>query len=433
MEFPEQNNIPKENLPPSLDIQTSPPQKNSTFSYFKPAAVFILALLVLFGVFRLGYNIGKSGYSFSAKEFKLVNRNNPNQEIDYSLLWQALDVVSRKYIDKDQIDQKKVLYGAINGAVRAAGDEYTEFFDPETLSAFRTELKGTFSGIGAEIGKENGNIVIIAPIEDSPAEKAGLRAKDVIVKINDTTVTDWSTDQAANTIRGEAGSSVKLTIYREGQASTFDVTIVRAQIEVKSVKVSYREYNGKQIAIINISKFGDDTKKLFDAAVADIQSKNVSGIVVDVRNNPGGYLDTSVEVSSDWLQANQLIVKEAHSEKDVIDYYSTGSNRLGNVKTVVLINGGSASAAEILAGALKDNGKAQLIGEKSFGKGSVQELVPLTQDTAVKVTIAKWITPSGKNLNKDGLVPDIEVKLTDDDITNNRDPQLDRALQEVAK
>ncbi len=429
-----QNQNDFSNLGAQSDIEIpSQPQRNNWFNYFKPTVVFILVLLVLFGVFRLGYNIGQSGLSFSVREFKLVNKNNPNQEVDYSLLWQALDVVGRKYIDKDQIDQKKVLYGAISGAVKAAGDEYTEFFDPETLAAFKTELKGTFSGIGAEIGKQNGNIVIIAPLDDSPAQKAGLRAKDVIVKINDQTVNDWSTDEAAHAIRGDAGTSVKLTVFREGSDAPFDLNIVRAQIEVKSVKVTYKEVNGKQIAVLSVTKFGDDTKKLFDISVADIKNKNVAGIVVDLRNNPGGYLDTAVQLASDWLTPDKLVVKEAHSEKDVISYNSDGTNRLGNIKTVVLINGGSASAAEILSGTLKDNGKAILIGEKSFGKGSVQELVSLSSDTAVKVTIAKWITPSGKNLNKDGLNPDIEVKLTDDDIKNQRDPQLDRALQEASK
>ncbi len=425
-------NITPNPVPPT-EPQVSYVQ-NKWFGYFKPTIIFVLVLLVLFGVFRLGYTVGQSGYTFSVKQFKLVNKNNPNQEVDYSLLWQALDVVNRKYIEKDQIDQKKVLYGAISGAVRAAGDEYTEFFDPETLAKFRTELKGTFSGIGAEIGKQDGSIVIVAPIEDSPAQKAGLRAKDIILKINDTAVTDeWTTDEAANSIRGEAGSSVKLTIFREGQTAPFDVTIVRAQIEIKSVKIHYQEVNGKQVAIISISKFGDDTERLFDAAITELRTKNISGIVVDVRNNPGGYLDAAVDLASNWLDKSKLVVKEAHSEKDVIDYYSDGSNTIGNIKTVVLVNGGSASASEILSGALKDNAKALLIGEKSFGKGSVQELIQLSQDTAVKVTVAKWITPGGKNLNKDGLVPDIEVKLSDDDIKNNRDPQLDRALQEVIK
>jgi carboxyl-terminal processing protease len=260
-----------------------------------------------------------------------------------------------------------------------------------------------------------------------------LLPNDIIVKVDDKSTQDVSVDEVVNEIRGPENTQVKLTLYREGKTATFDVTITRQQIELKSVKVTYKQVGDKQIAVLKISRFGDDTQRLFDAAVVEMKNKKVAGIVLDLRNDPGGYLDTSVSVASDWLEKDKLIVKEAHSEKDVIDYKSTGSNRLGGIKTVVLINGGSASAAEILTGALKDNGKAILIGEKSFGKGSVQELVPLAQNTAVKVTVAKWITPGGKNLHKDGLPPDIEVKLTEDDATNNRDPQLDRALQEVVK
>lgn len=395
--------------------------------------VFVILIFVFVGVFRVGYNAGQAGYTFSFKEFKVVNKTNPTAEVDYSLLWEALDVVGKKYIDRDQIDQKKVLYGAISGAVTAAGDEYTQFFDPETLADFKTELNGTFSGIGAEIGKRNGNIVVIAPLDDSPAKKAGLLPKDVVVKVDETSTVDLNVDQVVDLIRGEAGTTVKLTIYRDGRNSTFEVPITRARIEVKSVKVSYKEVNGQQIAVLKISRFGDDTQRLFDAAIIEIKNKKVSGIVLDLRNDPGGYLDTSVSVASDWLEKGKLVVKESHSETDITDYTSTGINRLGGIKTVVLINGGSASAAEILAGALKDNGKAILIGEKSFGKGSVQELIPLSQNTAVKVTVAKWITPGGKNLHKDGLIPDIEVKLSEDDALHDRDPQLDKALEEVAK
>ena len=283
------------------------------------------------------------------------------------------------------------------------------------------------------MGKSNGNIVVISPLDDSPAQKAGVLAKDIIVKVDDKSVSDLNVDQVVSLIRGTAGTSVKLTLFREGRTSTFDITIVRDKIEIKSVKVSYKQQGNKQIAVLKISRFGDDTQRLFDAAVTEIKSKNVAGIIVDLRNDPGGYLDTSVSVASDWLEKGKLIVKEAHSETDVIEYKSTGVNRLGGIKTVILINGGSASAAEILTGALKDNGKATLVGEKSFGKGSVQELIPLSQNTAVKVTIAKWITPAGINLHKDGLKPDIEVKLTEDDIAKARDPQLERALQEVVK
>ncbi|HMQ01946.1 MAG TPA: S41 family peptidase [Candidatus Doudnabacteria bacterium] len=424
-------NEPNSDIKSTISTTNSSSSPKSLHPYRNSAILYLIVIVMLFGVFRLGYGAGQSGYSFDAREFKIVNRSGQNLNVDYSLLWQAIDVVNRKYIDKDQIDQRQVLYGAISGAVRAAGDEYTEFFDPETLAQFRAELQGTFSGIGAEIGKRNGNIVVIAPLDNSPAERAGLRPRDVILKVDNETVVDWNVDQAVSMIRGEAGTEVRLTIFREGDGIPFEVVITRAQIEVRSLRVTYQQVNGRTVAVMKLSRFGDDTQRLLDSAISELRSRNVAGIVLDVRNNPGGYLETSVSVASEWLPRGTLIVQEARSDSDVVSFNSSGGNRLGNIKTVVIVNGGSASAAEILAGALRDNNKAVLVGEKSFGKGSVQELIPLRDNTAVKVTIAKWITPGGKHLNREGLTPDIEVSYTEEDLQADQDPQLDRALQEI--
>lgn len=397
--------------------------------------IALVAFVLIGGAFRLGYVSGSRGYVVNPKTFSVVNKGATPVEVDYGLLWEALKIVQSKYIDAGGIDPQKILYGAIRGAVAAAGDQYTQFFDPGSYADFKTELQGSFTGIGAEIDQSADGIIVVAPLEGSPAERAGIQAQDLILKINGESTADLTAEQAVNKIRGPEGSPVVLSVFREGRGAPFDVTLTRQKIEIKSVKLSYSEINGKRVAVIKIARFGDDTEELFKAAVADIQRNNPAGVIVDLRNNPGGYLETSVAVASQWLEAGKLVVKEEHSEKDVTVYNSDGSNGLGRFKTVVLINGGSASAAEILAGALKDNGKAQLIGEKSFGKGSVQELVPFgpNKDMAVKVTIAKWITPSGQNLNSGGLEPDIKVEITDDDITNKRDPQLDRALQEVVK
>jgi carboxyl-terminal processing protease len=255
----------------------------------------------------------------------------------------------------------------------------------------------------------------------------------VIVSVNGESTTDWSVDQAVSKIRGPHGTEVTLTIYHQGDSKTQDIKITRQKIEVKSVKLEYKQQDGKKIAIISMSVFGTDTKALFDKAVNDVITSGAKGLVLDLRNNPGGYLEAAVDSASQWIEKDKLVVTEAHSEKSSIPYNSFGYKRLAGVKTVVLINGGSASASEILAGALQDYKIAALIGEKSFGKGSVQELIDLPGDTAVKVTVAKWILPNGRNLNKDGLNPDIEVKISDDDIKNQRDPQLDRALLEAAK
>lgn len=417
-----------------MDINQNPEQQKSRG--LRPF-VKLVSLVVVIGIsYWAGMQSGRKGFIFEPKEFKIVNLANQPQLVDYQLLWDAIAKLNDKYIDKP-VDPLKTLYGAVSGAMAAAGDPYTEFFPPKDLQTFKTDLKGSFDGIGAEIGKQNGVVVIVAPLDESPAKKAGLLAKDIIYKVNGDSTADWTVDQAVDKIRGPKGTSVKLTIVREGRTQPFDVTIVRDQIQIKSVKWSYKEIerNGekKKIAVISISRFGDDTKGLFDQAVNDVLRQNVGGIILDLRNNPGGYLQTSVDIASNWLDSGKVVVSEAHSDGSAEKYYAEGNNRLAGVKTAVLINGGSASAAEILSGALHDYKVSELIGEKSFGKGSVQEIFELGGGSAVKITIAKWITPNGKNLNKDGLDPDVPVKLTEDDISKGRDPQMDKALEEIVK
>lgn len=390
-----------------------------------------IALIVVLA-FGIGYKSGKRGFVYEPKEFKIINVEDAPKNVNYKLLWDAIDVVNQKYIEKKPTPEQ-YLYGAVRGAVASTGDPYTSFFEPKDLEIFKTDLKGSFDGIGAEIGKINGNIVIIAPLDDSPAKKAGLLAKDIVVKVDGQLTIDWSADEAVSHIRGKKGTKVILNIYREGRTQPFDVEIIRDKIVINSVKYEIKEKDGKKIAYIKVNRFGDDTKNLFEKTVNDLLTKSVSGIVLDLRNDPGGYLQTAVELSSHWVKAGDLVVKEARSQGSDVVYNASGLNRLSGIKTIVLINGGSASASEILAGALQDHKKATLLGEKSFGKGSVQELVDLPEGGAVKVTVAKWITPSGKNLNKEGLKPDIEVKLTEDDIKNQKDPQLDKALEEITK
>lgn len=421
---------PQPQLSPEPKLQLSPEPKPRASRRIFGAILIIMALVASF---RLGYTSGNKGYVFDPKTFQIINQNKAPATVDYSLLWQALDMVNKKYIDKDGINQQNVLYGAIRGAVAAAGDDYTTFFDPKELEEFNSQLGGSFDGIGAEVSKKEGNIVL-TPLDDTPAARAGIRAKDALVKINGESVEGMTVDEAANKIRGPRGTSVTLTLYRTGQAQNFDVTIKRDKIDQKSVKLTYKTVNDKKIAIIKLSRFGSDTSGAFGKAVNDLLVAGAKGLVVDQRNNPGGYLDVSVDLASYWLPKDQLVVTEARSDKDSQPYKSSGYGRLSGLKTVIIMNSGSASAAEILAGALHDHGVATLVGEKSYGKGSVQQLFTLPDNkSAVKITVAKWITPNGKNLNKDGLNPDIEVKLSDDDIKAGRDPQLDRAVEEAAK
>lgn len=396
----------------------------------------ILGLVVLIGTYQFGYTMGRKGFIYLPSEFKVINQNEQPQVVDYNLLWDAMKVVNDKYIERP-VNAQKLLYGAVKGAIDAVGDPYTTFFEPKQLENFQTNLKGSFEGIGAVVGKKDGNIVIVSPLDESPAAKAGLKAKDIIGKVNGELVNDWSVEQAVDKIRGTKGTKVTLTIIREGKDKPFDVTIVRDTIKVKSVKWEIKEVtqNGqtKKIAIINLSQFGDDTNGLFSQAVNDILKQNVQGIILDERNNPGGYLQVAVNLGSLWLENGKVVVTEARSDGSNTKYNAEGNNRLAGIKTVVLINGGSASAAEILAGALHDYNAATLVGEKSFGKGSVQEIVNLPEGGGVKVTVAKWITPGGINLNHNGLNPDVEVKLTDEDATAGKDPQMDKATEELFK
>jgi len=425
MDF-EQNNKPETVMDNAIP---QPILKESVKKKIWPVIGIVLLIAASFGA---GWKTGNKGYTFEPKTFKVINQSEMPQTVDYQLLWDAIDTVSSKYIDQP-IDQQKVLYGAVSGAIAAIGDPYTEFFEPKDLQSFRTDLQGSFDGIGAEISKKNGQIVVVAPLEGTPAQRAGLMAQDAILEVDGQSTANWTTDEAVDHIRGKRGTQVILTIFREGKTEPFKVTITRDKIEVKSVKVVYKEVNGKNIAVMTISKFGDDTEPLFNSYVNEILNRKVDGLVLDLRNNPGGYLQTAVDLASNWVQEGQVVVTEARSDGDIQKYKANGNTRLSGIKTVILINGGSASAAEILSGALHDHGIAELIGEKSFGKGSVQELVELRDGAAVKVTVAKWITPNGKNLNKDGLNPDVEVKLTEDDFNNNRDPQMDKALEEIMK
>lgn len=413
--------------------QVPVPPKPLKRGYFAKA-VSVLLIAAIF--YYVGYQNGHRGFVFDPKSFKVINQNEVPGIVDYSLLWEAIKVLNEKYIEKPA-DQQKILYGAVKGAVDSVGDPYTTFLPPKELEDFHTQLKGSFSGIGAEVGKKDGNIVIIAPLDDTPAKRAGILAGDIIVQVDGQSTQSWTVDQAVEKIRGKKGTQVTLNIYRSGKDKPFDVSIIRDTILIKSVKWEFKEVNvsgqKKTVAVINLNEFGDDTKALFDQAVNEALAKNISGIVLDLRNNPGGYLQTAVDLASNWVKEGDLIVSEAHSDGNTQKYEGKGNPRLAGIKTIILINSGSASASEILSGALHDHHLATLLGEKSFGKGSVQELVDLTGGGAVKVTIAKWITPGGVNLNHDGLKPDVEVKLTEEDIKALKDPQLDKALEEITK
>jgi carboxyl-terminal processing protease len=387
----------------------------------KKVSIGVLAFAILLA-FVAGNRFQTIGDYFFAP---YTNKGNQtlSQNLDYSSVEKVYDLLKQKYDGK--LDTQKMQDGLNQGLVEAAGDPYTVYMSEKEATEFQNDLDGTFSGIGAELGKRNDALVVIAPIEDSPAKKAGLRSGDVIVKINDDETAGLSVDAAVNKIRGEAGTDVKLSLIRGD--SPLELTITRAQITVPSVKSEILEGN---IGYLQITRFSDDTAQLASAAAQEFKSKNVKGIVLDVRNDGGGLLDAAVKVAGLWLN-NQVVVIEKQGGKTTAELRTSNNPPLAGIPTTMLINEGSASASEILAGALHDHGAAKLIGKKSFGKGSVQELIDLPNGGKLKVTVARWYTPNGKNIDKEGIKPDIEVDLSAEDSNNNRDPQKDRAIAEI--
>jgi len=393
-----------------------------------------LGILILFCTlfFWIGFNKGKTSQDASAplqlQSAVFTNKDKgAGKTIDFSLFWNVWDLLKNKYVDAEKLDAKTLYYGAIKGMLQATEDPYTTFFTAEENKQFNEDITGNFEGIGAELGVKNGILTIIAPLQGTPSEKAGLRSGDKIVKINGKNASDMSIEEAVDSIRGPKGSSVTLTIFREGSQDTQDITVQRDVINVKSVTIDWKENN---IAYIKIMRFGDDTSKGFSLAISQVKARKASGLIIDLRNNPGGYLDASIDVASKLLPDNKIVVTEESGDKSQKKMYTRGGDVASGIETVVLINEGSASASEILAGALKDNrDNITLIGEKSFGKGSVQELIELPQGTAAKITVARWLTPNGIQINEQGIDPDQEIDLTLDDYNNNRDPQLDVAMQ----
>lgn len=395
---------------------------------------FILSLAIFVIIFGVGYKMGEYKTSSLLPQTQNASQNYLKNS-DFSLFWETLNNIQQKYVDKSKIDQKKMYYDAIKGMVSSLDDPYTFFLTPDENKATKNDLQGLFEGIGAQLGLKDNRIIIVAPLKDSPAEKAGVRAGDYINAVDGQPTKSWPLTQAVSKIRGPKGTKVKLTLERDSKE--FDVTIIRDQITVSSVDLKFE----KNVAYLKLNQFGENTNSEWDKAVLQIQNewknKKIKGMVLDVRDNPGGYLESAVYLASDFLSKGDLIVKqESTNPGELRDYSAESDGRLKGIPVVVLINKGSASASEILAGALRDHKIALLIGEKSFGKGSVQEALDLSQGAGLHVTVAKWILPNGDWINGKGINPDIPVTLQIKDgntITDDTDQQLQRAFQEILK
>ena len=386
------------------------------------AKIFI-SLLVTLLVFGGGLEVGRGNLHIEGLSPKSVNKNLPGQ-LDYSSVNQVYNLLKSDF--DGNISSDKLLDGLKTGLVSSTGDPYTEYFNPADAKALNNELAGSITGIGAELGTDaDNNLVIVSPLSGYPADKAGLKPKDVIAAIDGKSTQGLGVGAAVSKIRGTVGTKVTLSIVRDN-GTPFDVSIIRQQITIPSVK---SEVDGS-IGYLKISQFTNDTVGLAQKAAQDFKAKGVKGVVLDLRGNPGGYLSASVDVSSLWLSQGQTVVSERRGSTIISTEYATDNNLLHGLPTVVLIDGGSASASEITAGALHDNGAATLVGDTSFGKGSVQEVQNLSGGGELKVTIAHWYTPDGKNINKQGIKPDVQVTgATDAQTAAGQDPQKDKALE----
>ena len=406
-----------------------------------------ILLLLSLGVFLFGTGLKLGQYKEKIERIGQLNNSVFNtkrspllddKNLDFELFWETWEELERKFIDKSKIDKQKMYFGAIKGMVSALEDPYTFFLTPEENKESRDDLAGKFEGIGAQLGLQDNRITVVAPLKNSPAQKSGIKAGDFINEVDDKSTKGWTLPQAVSKIRGTRGTKVKLTLERSSKE--FEVVIVREQIKVESVEISYEKRKNQSVAIIKLNQFGDNTNDEWDKTAEEIAEKwqrdEIKGLIIDLRDNPGGYLDGSVYVASEFLPKGKLVVKQTSTTQDEKSYQVKREGKLLDIPLVVIINKGSASASEILAGALRDYKRARLIGEKSFGKGSVQEATNLKGGAGIHITVAKWILPKGDWINSKGIEPDIKVenKLKEGTtLTRENDQQLEKAIKQLIK
>ena len=386
----------------------------------------VLAVLIAFGA---GFSVGKSQNRIIPIEGVVNTGFGQPEAVDFSLFWDAWRVLQEKYAQRDSFNVQEMVYGAIEGTVESLGDPYTVFMDPEEAKRFKDDISGSFEGVGMEIGIRSGELRVIAPLEGTPAQEVGLRPKDVIVKIDDTFTRNMGIEEAVSLIRGPKGSEVILAVIREKWSEPKDFVIVRAVIEIPSLELELRDDN---VVYIQLFHFSEKARRTFAEAATQILQSSADRIVLDLRGNPGGFLEVAVDIAGWFLERGQTVVVEDFGEQGKEKTYNArGNARLASYPLVILINEGSASASEILAGALRDHKGVSLVGEQSFGKGSVQELEALRGGASLKVTVANWLTPNGHLITDVGLEPDVRLELTPEDFDQELDPQLDKALELV--
>ena len=384
------------------------PQNKKSYGVLIGVVLYILALVVGFYIGQ-AWIVNKTvtnedGEVEISKVLDLYSQTS-NSEVDFKQFWDVWGMVKEKYVEQP-VDDVDLFYGAMQGMVAGLDDPYSIYFPPAEAEEFASGLSGEFEGIGAEIGLRDGQLTVIAPLRGSPAEIAGLRSGDKIFAIDEEDTFGISLEKAIKNIRGEKGTEVILTVTQNGIETLKEVIIVRNTITVPTIEWEMKDEN---IVYLRIAYFNQDTWSEFDTAVREFLLESPKGLILDLRSNPGGYLDTSIAIGSEWINSGLVMIEKFNDEKENT-YITRGQHRLAEIKTVVLVDRGSASASEIVAGALQDHGVAQLIGEKTFGKGSVQDFEVLSDGSAIKLTVAKWFTPDGRQIDETGIVPDVVIE-----------------------
>jgi carboxyl-terminal processing protease len=392
-----------------------------------------LAVLLAAAAFFSGLHVGTGSFQNSSMEaglFSFLSEPKTSQEIDLKEFWDVWELLEEKYVSAsstESITIEERIEGAINGLVRSYGDPYTVFLPPSDASMFEEDISGNFGGVGMEVGLRDGLVTVIAPLPNTPAAKAGIVAKDVITEIDGKSTEGLGIDDAVRLIRGEVGTTVTLKIYREGELELLTIPVVRDEISIPTVDTK----KVGEVFVISLYSFNAISESKMEAALQEYAKSGASKLIVDLRGNPGGFLQSAVSIASYFVPAGKTVVRENFGEGLPEEVYRSQGKTLGEFmpeEMLVLVDGGSASASEILAGALQEHGIAKLLGEQTFGKGSVQELVSLKDGSSLKVTVARWFTPNGVSISEGGLTPDIVVDRTPQQVIDGTDPQLDAAV-----
>ena len=402
------------------------------FKHSKNLIIFVALVL-----FSSGFIIGRLSLPSETKLQNIANKDAGDvTNVDFAPFWKAWNIINEKYVPTnstttDRVSDQDRVWGAIEGMTKSLGDPYTTFFPPVESKSFAEEISGNFEGVGMEVGMRDNILTVISPLKNTPASRAGIKSGDKIVQINTTVTNGLSTEEAIQLIRGKKGTPVKFTIVREGVKVPLEISVVRDVIDIPTLDT---ETKG-DVYIIRLYNFSAISPNLFRDALRKFVESGNHKMIIDLRGNPGGYLEAAIDMASWYLPAGKVVVKEDfRNNQDNQIFRSKGYNIFNNnLKLVVLIDGGSASASEILAGALHEQGVATLVGTQSFGKGSVQELVNVTPETSLKVTIAKWLTPNGISISHAGIAPDVVIKLDDAEFLKGNDTQLNKALEILNK